>query len=250
MRRDRQHRGPHDPLRLIRALPEAQTGPLQVIGVDERAYRKGRNYGTIIVDMATRRPVDLLPEATSDAFADGARRGAPEAIHAVDRWHLLANLSAVVERVVSRNRAYLQEHRTTGSGCCPPPTQIPPTVCWRNGSPCGSRRSRRWSPGAGPSAQSLENSSSIGRRFVATPALLDVTGISHNSAAVLITEIGDITQFVTSAKLARYTGCAPIPVYSADDERHRLHRSGNQRLNSVLYTAAMKNADTHPRRRS
>ncbi|MGP3966027.1 transposase [Nonomuraea sp. 3N208] len=46
-------------------------------------------------------------------------------------------------------------------------------------------------------------------------------------------------RFPTSAKLARYTGCALIPVYSSDQERHRLHRGGNRRLNSVLYTAAI-----------
>lgn len=71
------------------------------------------------------------------------------------------------------------------------------------------------------------------------PNLLEITGISHNSAAVLVTEIGDISRFSSSAKLARYTGCAPIPVYSSDNERHRLHRGGNRRLNSVLYTAAI-----------
>jgi transposase len=71
------------------------------------------------------------------------------------------------------------------------------------------------------------------------PTLLQVTGISHTSAAVLIAEIGDITRFPSSAKLARYTGCAPIPVYSSDKERHRLHRGGNRRLNSVFYTAAI-----------
>jgi transposase len=70
-------------------------------------------------------------------------------------------------------------------------------------------------------------------------SLLQVTGISYNSAAVLLAEIGDITRFPSSAKLARYTGCAPIPVYSADMPRHRLHRGGNRRLNSVLYTAAI-----------
>ena len=56
---------------------------------------------------------------------------------------------------------------------------------------------------------------------------------------MLIAEIGDISRFSSSAKLARYTGCAPIPVYSSDKERHRLHRGGNRRLNSVLYTAAI-----------
>lgn len=78
------------------------------------------------------------------------------------------------------------------------------------------------------------------------PTLLQITGISHTSAAVLIAEIGDITRFTNSAKLARYTGCAPIPVYSSDKKRHRLHRGGNRRLNSVLYTAAIVQKRFHP----
>jgi transposase len=78
------------------------------------------------------------------------------------------------------------------------------------------------------------------------PNLLEITGISHTSAAVLVAEIGDITRFPSSAKLARYTGCAPIPVYSSDKERHRLHRGGNRRLNSVLYTAAIVQKRFHP----
>ncbi len=78
------------------------------------------------------------------------------------------------------------------------------------------------------------------------PALLEITGISHNSAAVLISEIGEITRFSSSAKLARYTGCAPIPVYSSDKERYRLHRGDNRRLNSVLYTAAIVQKRWHP----
>lgn len=78
------------------------------------------------------------------------------------------------------------------------------------------------------------------------PNLLAITGISHNSAAVLLAEIGDIARFSSSAKLARYTGCAPIPVYSSDNERHRLHRGGNRRLNSVLYTAAIVQTRFNP----
>lgn len=77
------------------------------------------------------------------------------------------------------------------------------------------------------------------------PTLLDIIGISHISAAVLIAEIGDITRFSTSAKLARNTGCAPIPAYSSDKERHHLHRGGNRRL-SVLYTAAIVQKRGHP----
>jgi transposase len=78
------------------------------------------------------------------------------------------------------------------------------------------------------------------------PTLLEITGISHVSAAVLLAEIGDITRFTSSAKLARNTGTAPIPVYSSDKERYRLHRGGNRRLNSVLYTTSIVQQRFHP----
>ncbi|QZN84876.1 IS110 family transposase [Cellulomonas sp. C5510] len=78
------------------------------------------------------------------------------------------------------------------------------------------------------------------------PALLEITGISHVSAAVLLAEIGDITRFSRSAKLARYTGTAPIPIYSSDKERYRLHRGGNRRLNSVIYTTSIVQQRCHP----
>ncbi|MGW5851754.1 hypothetical protein ACWFQ8_28070 [Streptomyces sp. NPDC055254] len=49
-------------LRLLDALPDPETQTLRVVGVDEYAMRKGRVYGTVLVDVETRRPVDLLPD--------------------------------------------------------------------------------------------------------------------------------------------------------------------------------------------
>ena len=97
-----------------------------------RPFRRGHSYGTLLVDLTSHRPVDVLPDRTADTlsrwlrthpgvhylsrdrspeYARGASEGAPSAQQVVDRWHLLKNVREVLERVLGRVHEALKQRQ-------------------------------------------------------------------------------------------------------------------------------------------
>lgn len=117
-------------LRLIHSLLLPEIAPPRILGVDDFALRKGHVYGTILVDLETRQPIDLLPDRTAETLATwlkehpgveilsrdrsktyrkGMNDGAPGAMQVADRFHLLKNLEEALEKVFKSQSPVLKE---------------------------------------------------------------------------------------------------------------------------------------------
>lgn len=120
-------------LRRIMAHPAAPVEQVVQLGIDDFSFRRGRRFGTILVDMQTHKVIDLLPDRKaktasdwmsayesidyvsrdgSAEYASAAATGAPQALQCVDRFHLLKNLRESLEGCLARHLAVKRQKST------------------------------------------------------------------------------------------------------------------------------------------
>jgi len=131
-------------LRRVRRTELPSCPAVRVLGVDDWAFRKGHRYGTILIDLERRCPVDLLPERSAEALCAwlkehpeveiisrdrgddmirGATTGAPQATQVADRWHLLRNLLDALKGTADRHQADIRAAaRAVASDQAAPPS--------------------------------------------------------------------------------------------------------------------------------
>lgn len=112
-------------LRSLHLLSTPSVGSVKAVGIDDFAWKRGKRYGTVILDLETHQLIDMLPDREAEtvkqwllahpeieivsrdragAYADGAAQGAPQALQIADRWHMCKNLGDAVQDYLVRQK--------------------------------------------------------------------------------------------------------------------------------------------------
>jgi transposase len=69
--------------------------------------------------------------------------------------------------------------------------------------------------------------------------LMDLHGVGPVVAARTLADVGDIARFADRNRFASWTGTAPPDASYGEQNRHRLSRAGNRRMNHMIHIAAI-----------
>jgi transposase len=115
-------------LRYLRTIKDPPKADVTVLGIDDFAIRRGDKYATILINVETGRPLDLLPDRTAEAvkpwlsthpeiqvvnrdrasaFADAVSQVLPHATQVADRYHLVQNLREHLQQLLDHKRTCL-----------------------------------------------------------------------------------------------------------------------------------------------
>jgi transposase len=121
-------------LRRVMDLPDRVTGSVLYLGIDDFSFRRGQWFGTILVDLESHHPVDLLPDRQAETsarwmrqhpeifvvsrdrgseYASAASQGAPQAIQCADRFHVVKNLTEATQLLLACCQAEIAAASTT-----------------------------------------------------------------------------------------------------------------------------------------
>lgn len=152
-------------LRRIMAVPTPPVGLVTQLGLDDWSFRRRKQFGAILVNLETHRPLDLLPDRSaataaiwmqahpeielvsrdrSPEFAAAVAEGAPQAVQVLDRFHLMQNLVEQVDGVLARCLAQLRRALprptppASATGAAVPPKASPAE--WKPTPPAHIRR--------------------------------------------------------------------------------------------------------------
>jgi transposase len=116
-------------LRLVKGAELPAASSPRVVGLDDWSWKRRLRYGTLICDLESRTPLDVLPDRSvetvsawflahpsvqivsrdrSSEYAAAIKKGAPQATQVADRWHVGKNLAESVEMLLARCRAEIR----------------------------------------------------------------------------------------------------------------------------------------------